>query len=58
MIEAISRYGYVIAQEYLSKASEGDVRFFMMNGKPMEYKGKYAAFRRLRKEGDVRSNIP
>jgi len=57
MIEAISRDGYVIAQEYLPKAAEGDTRLFMMNGKPMMYKGKYAAFRRLRNEGDVRSNI-
>ncbi|MEO8666206.1 MAG: glutathione synthetase [Ignavibacteria bacterium] len=57
MIEAISRDGYVIAQEYLPKASEGDTRLFMMNGQPMMYKGKYAAFRRLRNEGDLRSNI-
>jgi len=57
MIEAISRDGYVIAQEYLPKAAIGDTRLFMMNGKPMIYKGKYAAFMRLRNEGDVRSNI-
>jgi glutathione synthase len=57
MIEAISRDGYVIAQEYLPKASEGDIRLFMMNGKPLKYKGKYAAFCRLHKEGDIRSNV-
>jgi glutathione synthase len=57
MIEAISRDGYVIAQEYLPKAVEGDVRLFMMNGKPLIYKGKYAAFRRARSEDDLRSNV-
>lgn len=57
MIEAISRDGYVIAQEYLPKAAESDTRLFMMNGKPLKYKNKYAAFRRQRSEEDVRSNV-
>jgi glutathione synthase len=57
MIEAITRDGYVVAQEYLPKAAEGDVRFFMMNGRPLLYKGKYAAFRRVNKSGDMRSNM-
>ncbi len=48
MIEAVSRDGYVIAQEYLPDAAEGDMRLFVMNGAPLKYKGKYAAFRRLR----------
>lgn len=57
MIDAVSRDGYVIAQEYLSAAAEGDTRLFMMNGQPLRYKGKYAAFRRLRSGDDIRSNI-
>jgi glutathione synthase len=57
MIEAVSRDGYVIAQEYLSEAAEGDMRLFVMNGAPLRYKGKLAAFRRLRSEDDIRSNI-
>ncbi|MDP8261942.1 MAG: glutathione synthase [Candidatus Ancaeobacter aquaticus] len=57
MIEAVSRDGYVIAQEYLSAAEEGDVRLFVMNGNPLKHKGKYAAFRRHRSEDDIRSNI-
>ncbi len=57
MIDAISRDGYVIAQEYLAAAEEGDTRLFLMNGKPLMYKGKYAAFRRIRTGGDLRSNI-
>ena len=57
MIEAVSRDGYVVAQEYLAEAAEGDMRLFMMNGQPLRYKGKYAAFRRLRSGEDIRSNI-
>jgi glutathione synthase len=57
MIEAVSRDGYVVAQEYLPGAAEGDMRLFVMNGAPLKYKGKYAAFRRLRSEDDIRSNI-
>lgn len=57
MIDAISRDGYVIAQEYLTAAAEGDTRLFLMNGKPLMHKGKYAAFRRIRSGEDLRSNI-
>jgi glutathione synthase len=57
MIEAVSREGYVIAQEYLPAAAEGDTRLFVLNGQPLRYKGKYAAFRRVRQGDDMRSNI-
>jgi glutathione synthase len=57
MIDAVSRDGFVIAQEYLPAAAEGDMRLFMMNGRPLRVKGKYAAFRRVRKGDDMRSNI-
>jgi glutathione synthase len=57
MVEAVSRDGYVVAQEYLPEAAEGDTRVFMMNGVPLRHKGKYAAFRRLRSGEDIRSNI-
>lgn len=57
MIESIARDGYVIAQEYLAEAAEGDTRLFVMNGHALRYKGKYAAFRRLRSSEDIRSNI-
>jgi glutathione synthase len=57
MIEAVSRDGYVIAQEYLPLAREGDTRLFLMNGLPLTVDGKYAAFRRISAEGDVRSNV-
>ena len=57
MIDAVSRDGFVIAQEYLPAAAEGDMRLFMMNGRPLQVKGKYAAFRRVRSGGDMRSNL-
>ncbi len=56
-MESLLRDGYIIAQEYLPAANEGDIRLFMMNGQPMRHKGKYAAFRRLRHGDDMRSNI-
>ncbi len=57
MIEAVVRDGYCIAQEYLPAAAEGDVRLFVMNGRPLERDGHYAAFRRVNKSGDARSNM-
>jgi glutathione synthase len=57
MIESLTRDGYVIAQEYLPAAAEGDTRLFLMNGAPLRHKGKYAAFRRVRTGDDMRSNV-
>ncbi|MCA9140416.1 MAG: hypothetical protein KDB00_26780, partial [Planctomycetales bacterium] len=57
MIDAVSRDGFVIAQQYLPQAALGDTRLFVMNGRPLQVKGKYAAFRRVRSGGDLRSNI-
>ena len=57
MIDAVSRDGFVICQEYLPAAEGGDMRLFVMNGRPLKVKGKYAAFRRVRGGGDMRSNI-
>ena len=57
MVEAITRDGYVVAQEYLSAAAKGDVRLFVMNGKPLQVKGKTALFRRVNQTDDLRSNM-
>jgi len=57
MIDAVSRDGYIIAQEYLPDAIHGDTRLFMLNGIPLCHKGKYAALRRVRSDGDMRSNM-
>lgn len=57
MIEAVTRDGYCIVQEYLPAAVEGDIRLFVLNGRALWHKGKYAAFRRVNKTGDARSNM-
>jgi glutathione synthase len=55
MIEALVRDGYVMAQEYLEQDQEGDTRLFLMNGRPLEVKGRRAAFRRFRAAEDTSS---
>ncbi len=57
MIEAIGRDGYIIAQAYVPAAKKGDIRFFLMNGVPLQIGGKYAALRRVASKDDIRSNI-
>lgn len=57
IIETVSKEGYVIAQAYLPKAKAGDIRLFIMNGRPLEVDGKYAAIRRVPAENEIRSNM-
>ena len=57
IIEAIARDGYVVVQEYLPKAKQGDIRMFVLNGRPLKVDGKYAAFRRRSTSEDIRSNM-
>ncbi len=57
ILEALLAESYILAQEYLPAAAEGDVRVFVLNGEILRNDGKPAAIRRLRPKGDVRSNI-
>lgn len=57
IIDAIRRDGYVVAQEYLEAASQGDIRLFVMNGEALRHEGEYAAIRRVNQGSDLRSNI-
>lgn len=57
MVDAVGRDGYIVAQEVLSDAMNGDVRMFVMNGDPLVRDGHYAAFRRVNKSADLRSNV-
>ena len=57
MIETVSEDGYVVVQEFLHAASEGDIRFFVLDGRPLEKDGKYAAFRRRPADDELRSNM-
>ena len=57
MIDAVTRDGYAIVQEYLPKAARGDLRLLMLNGRPLRVDGTYACIRRYNDSGDARSNI-
>jgi glutathione synthase len=57
MVEALGRDGYVVAQEVLPEAEQGDVRMFVMNGRPLMAGDQHAAFRRVNKTADRRSNV-
>ena len=57
MIEAVGRDGYIVAQEILPEAEDGDVRLFLLNGEPLVAGGHHAAFRRVNPTTDRRSNM-
>lgn len=57
IVESIGRYSYVIAQEYMPEAKDGDVRMFLVNGRPLKRDGRYAAVRRINDSDDFRSNM-
>lgn len=57
MVEAITRDDYVIVEEYVPAAEAGSTRLFLMNGEPLRYRGKYAAFQWVRKGDEIRTNI-
>lgn len=59
IIDTVCENGYVIAQEHLPNAVKGDTRLLLMNGRPLQCEGKYAAMRRVRGEKgkDIRSNV-
>jgi glutathione synthase len=57
MIDAVKRDGYVMVQEYLPAAEDGDVRMILVNGHPLEVDGEVAAFRRVPAGEDLRSNM-
>ena len=47
----------MVVQEFLEEAAGADTRMFLLNGRPLERDGQYAALRRVGAEGDIRSNI-
>ena len=57
IIEAVAKEGYIIVQEYLPEVEKGDIRLFLMNGKPLKRGKSFAAFKRVSKGKDVRNNI-
>ena len=57
ILDNLTAQGYIIAQQYLPAAKEGDVRVLLLNGKVMEKDGKYGIIKRVTGEGEFRSNI-
>jgi glutathione synthase len=57
MVEAVTRDGFLLGQEKLPEATEGDVRLFLVDGKVLEADGVQAAFRRVPASGEARSNM-
>ncbi len=59
MLDAVARDNYFIVQQYLKDAVHGDTRLFMLNGRPFQVQGRYAAIHRQRRTGDadIRSNL-
>lgn len=57
IIETLSQQDFVIVQEYLKAGQIGDVRLLLLNGEPIEVKGKVALVARLRQGHDLRSNV-
>ncbi len=57
IIEAVTRDGYAIIQEYLSAASKGDIRMLTLNGRPLKVDDTYATMHRFSQSEDMRSNI-
>ena len=57
MIEAVLEDGYLLAQECVDGAEQGDIRMFLVDGEPLELDGQYAAFRRVPPPNDVRANV-
>lgn len=57
IIENLSAQGYIIAQEYLPAAKEGDVRVLLLNGRVMEKDGQFGIIKRVTGEGEFRSNF-
>lgn len=57
IVDTIKEHGYVIAQQYLPDAKNGDVRVFMLNGRLLRQGDHIGAIRRKSGEGEFRSNF-
>ena len=48
ILSAVKKFGYLIVQEYLREAREGDKRLLLLNGRPIRDSGRVAIYRRVR----------
>ncbi len=57
IVETLCKRGYVIAQEYIEEAADGDVRVLMLNGEILSIDGQAVGIRRRPQGNEWRSNI-
>lgn len=57
IISAVAKGGYVMAQEYLTKAKYGDKRLLLLNGEPIFVGKRPAIYNRVAPPDDIRANI-
>ena len=57
IIDVLTRAGFVMAQEFVPEAVDGDMRLILVDGRPLEVDGAYAAVRRVPSGDDFRSNV-
>lgn len=57
IVSSLTRDGFVVAQEYLPRAADGDVRIYLVNGLPLQARGRHAVVRRAPGGEDLRSNV-
>jgi glutathione synthase len=48
ILQAVKKSGYVIVQEYIKQAREGDKRLLLLGGRPVARGGRVAIYRRVR----------
>jgi len=57
IVEAVGKDGYVVVQEFVSAAAQGDLRLLILDGQPLSWRGRHAAIRRVRGNEAIRSNL-
>jgi glutathione synthase len=57
IIDVLTRDGAAICQDFMPKASKGDVRLIVLAGEPLQVGGRYAAVGRVPAKGELRSNV-
>ncbi|MFT5299374.1 MAG: glutathione synthase [Mariniblastus sp.] len=57
VVEILGRNGYMLAQEFIPEASEGDIREFTLDDSIILGAGRAMGVRRVPGEGELRSNV-
>jgi glutathione synthase len=58
MVDTLAGLGYVVAQQVVPEAADGDVRAVLWNGRPVDLgDGRVSAYRRVHRADDFRNNV-